>query len=228
MKERPILFSAPMVRAILSGAKTQTRRIVRLDDGEDGPRIVRGRHAALIDPVLGPVWRPHAGAAPEPMPADVLARTFSPYGAPADLPGAGDRLWVRETHARQYFDNWMPAYRADWTSAAGDLAPEPRWTPAIHMRRADARILLDVTDVRVERLQAITEEDARAEGVEPRFCVDVATFMSKGFNPDAESTYRTGFRLLWDEINGDRAAWAANPWVWVVSFKRAETAARAA
>jgi hypothetical protein len=195
VKERPILFSAPMVRAILDGSKTQTRRIVK-------PQPEHG-----VTPCH---WSPtgHAvTAAPHNERGDTSC-TCKPIRAPYGAPG--DRLWVRETHAPRYFDDGSPSYRADWTALAAATVPQPKWTPAIHMRRADSRILLEVTDVRVERLQAITEEDARAEGVG-----------GPPLHPGPDFAHRTAFAVLWDEINGKRAPWESNPWVWVVSFQRA-------
>lgn len=189
MKERPILFSGPMVRAILADEKTMTRRIVMPQPAADSNlRDVRSA------------------------PAHILAPSFRcPFGVP------GDRLWVRETHA-----TGVPgcqdglSYRADHQDPKGDGRANPmRWTPAIHMRRAFSRIDLEVTAVRVERLQDITEEDARAEGVRPGKC-------EPGCDCDewSERRYRQGFEHLWDVINGKKALWSSNPWVWVVSFKR--------
>lgn len=181
MKERPILFSAPMVRAIIDGTKTQTRRIVK----------------AMHIPLLG---RPPAEGAPW-------------YADP------GDRLWVRETWCHPAPEPQRPGdpvwYRADFTPRYGawesDAAPgcvrrnEGPWKPSIHMPRWASRITLEVTSVRVERLHGITEEDARAEGVT---CADVG-----------DITAWRAFCDLWKSINGAES-WAANPWVWVVGFKR--------
>jgi hypothetical protein len=181
-KERPILFSGPMVRAILGGRKTQTRRVVKPQE-----------HAEQ--------W-PACGCA-------------SPYGRP------GDRLWVRETWAPKQFEDGVN-YRA-----SGDLLDTGhcRWKPSIHMPRRASRILLEVTDVRVERLQRITGYDAMAEGIEgvtndlgPG--ATVTTF--RDYETDAwdRAAYQS-FRSLWRSINGPDS-WDADPWVWVVSFKRVE------
>lgn len=169
MAERPILFSGPMVRALLDGTKTQTRRVAR-------PK-------RSIEPMTDEC----------------------PYGAP------GDRLWVRETFA--IYANGSVVYRA---SAEG-LDPRSeqvlcaRWLPSIHMPRAASRLTLEITDVRVERLQKISEADAEAEGV---------AFMRK--HPDIDETLTASqlYAALWDSINEKRGyGWDANPWVWVVSFK---------
>jgi hypothetical protein len=215
MKERGILFSAPMVRAILDGSKTQTRRIVKPQ-----PALVLGAHWVWrdIDSVHTPDWVP------------IMARDFSPYGAP------GDRLWVRETwqaweRVSYEHDEWEPIDRerragATWAEWLDEHRPpdaieyratsesQGPWTPAIHMPRWASRITLEVTGVRVERLQAITEADANAEGVRP-FPLDLEG------DCWTDGTYRTAYNHLWNEINGwNPNSWAANPWVWVVEFKR--------
>lgn len=190
-KERPILFSGPMVRALLEGRKTQTRRSLR---PEHVGRLLADDQSS--------------------------GHEFCPYGQP------GDRLWVRET--------WAPArngdtgkvvaiYRADWTANGSPEGPSydatwKGWKPSIHMSRWASRLTLEVTEVRVQRLQEISEEDARSEGV--------GESLVSGFT-DAEATAFLGalvdggpvqgFRVLWDSINGP-TAWNANPWVWAVSF----------
>lgn len=204
MKERPILMSAPMVLALLSGAKTQTRRLVK-------PQPVQFHSDAKV----GPVDLPRC-----------------PYGL------AGDRLWVREAFARDYFSaapyeepTKRHGYRADWTSRAADVVPEPRWTPSIHMPRWASRIDLEVTGVRVERLQDISEADAVAEGADSmtasramwRGSASLDGCARAGY-PDAprntaDWTPRDCFRLLWGAINGPES-WSANPWTWVVEFRR--------
>lgn len=199
MRERPILFSAPMVRAIFEGRKTQTRRVVK---GPGGRKIENLRDH---DPYAGysgryndpsswgfPFYDDHADA-----PLDVWPELCH-IGQP------GDRLWVREAFAGTSQEDLI--YRAtvrddtDWTE---DEIHETRWRPSIHMPRWASRIDLEVTGVRVERLQDISEADALAEGVEPEM-------------PDE---CRMAFERLWESINGP-GSWDANPWVWVVEFKR--------
>ena len=195
-KERPILFSGPMVRAILDGRKTQTRRVVKLkchDGFEVGPNY-EGEH-----------WPVRGGD-----------RMPCPYGKP------GDRLWVRETHFK-YGGGFI--YRADY----GNLTPISDgiggpWKPSIHMPRVASRISLEITGVRVDRLQDISNEDCVAEGI---------TAIGKGVRmPDGRyaqagryetkaSTVRQLYSELWESINGPDS-WAANPWVWVVEFWRCE------
>ena len=193
MKERPILFSAPMVRAILSGAKTQTRRVVKQD------------REGLLDCKPTPAW-------------DAFWQCVAcPYGQP------GDRLWVRETFGdctpgadAVVGTKWeRPWYRADADDygllghdGEGPVYVEDvLWRPSIHMPRWASRILLEITDVRVERVQDISDRDARDEGAE--------------HIGDCEGAYVAGFRRLWEAINGDDS-WAENPWVWVVTFRRVE------
>lgn len=191
-KERPILFSAPMVRAILEGRKTVTRREVK-------------KQAALDCLAAG--FEPAFLALPGN--ADLC-----PYGKP------GDRLWVRETWAQPAnLDPGPTVYRAtypDCIKGQGweNLPPSSaiRWKPSIHMFRRDSRILLEITDVRVERLQDINEDQAMSEGVDTQA---VASFRCTGVDRPAGFA----FRDLWISIKG-AGAWDANPWVWVVEFKR--------
>ncbi len=206
MKERPILFSGPMVRALLAGTKTQTRRIAK----------------PVRHPDLGNVYAPGALVL-EHEPQHVIDRCC-PYGRP------GDRLWVRETHM-----NWWkldpenpegPRLFSHVAAFAADgyvLEPGERWIPSIHMLRAASRILLEITGVRIERLQDISDEDARAEGIE-RMAGDPEcghrNYLDKT-GQDWALSPRESFRSLWESINGP-ASWAKNPWVWVVEFERAQ------
>lgn len=220
MRERPILFSAPMVRAILDGRKTQTRRLVKPQ-----PPAGHSWHGFTISSTRAAdegkaVWA--RGEAPHLVGAH---RVRCPYGQP------GDTLWVRESFMPAPMESppedprptrWNVAYAAGGQSEL--MAPagyDPmlynyeRWTPSIHMPRWASRITLEVTVVRVERLQDISEADARAEGAYP----PPAGTDDDGAHYDA-GTFRDGFRALWESINGS-ASWDANPWVWVIEFKRA-------
>jgi len=191
MKERPILFSAPMVRALLDGRKTQTRRVCKPMEQwvNQECREVRTHDGA-----------PHHFLKGAESP---IERLRCPYGQP------GDRLWVRETVAEI---SCRLTYRADTDDGAHCVVK--RWTPSIHMPREWSRILLEVVSVRVERLQDIGEADARAEGVtiEDRHTVG---YCAGEFLPPSIRAYRD----LWEQING-AGSWDANPWVWVVEFKR--------
>ncbi|MBD8531537.1 MULTISPECIES: hypothetical protein [unclassified Massilia] len=229
MKERPILFSAPMVRALLDGSKTQTRRVVKQLDPAEGVCVTQ----ADGKPLNGCCWRYGSPV------------IYCPYGQP------GDRLWVRETwledpeddgtwHYTQYMGckgsplSEIPRkfqkpehciFRADWTGS--DLV----WRPSIHMPRWASRILLEVVSVRVERLQDCSESDAIAEGAVHirsqawdrehfpawRFLFDEA--VSAGAKPPIGPSPVQAYQALWESING-AGSWDANPWVWVVEFKR--------
>lgn len=208
VRERPILFSGPMVKAILRGRKTQTRRIVSRISGFGSVRQFN------VSTTSGYDWqfRCRRGLWQDVRMPQLLG--WCPYGR------VGDRIWVRETWARSR-NNWL--YRADeldgynpsecvvewdWDSACVD-----KWRPSIHMPRRAARLFLEVTGVRVERVQDITEEDARDEGVELCHVFQ----MAKSGHPLAP--HKTAFAWLWNEING-RDSWQANPWVWVVEFNR--------
>lgn len=198
MKERPIIFSAPMVQAILEGRKTQTRRIVKPDI------------ANFLEDGWGPSERMY-----ETRDGDIIpAASLCPYGKP------GDRLWVRETWQPGARDIGMPeyAYRAD-----GEVWYDGRWRASIHMPRVASRILLEITDIRVERLHEITEEDAIRECAEYGY-IDIEGKLAM---PDEETerllggcgSYRQGFIHLWQSIHGPESL-SENPWVWVIAFKK--------
>lgn len=216
VRERPILFSAPMVHALLAGTKTQTRRIAKVED-------TMGR-ASILAPRRG---NSTASTFLLPEHAALAAAACCPYGRP------GDRLWVREAFRfLDSFDGDSPSrvgercvdagYRKPWaptryevdglmrnwmTVGTPTYPPTPpapgKLRPSMFMPRWASRILLEVTDVRVERLQDISAEDCFAEGIDLR----------------VETPAKTQYARLWDEINGD-GAWEANPWVWAVSFRR--------
>lgn len=210
MKERPILFQGEMVRAILDGTKTQTRRIMKAPwDVFNGEPIFR--------------CGPDGGF--------FMSQAVPPYGKP------GDRLWVRETHAPQAdcwgaWHNWMespigPKPIIHYAADGGNPFIE-RWRPSIHMPRWASRILLEVTGVRVERLQDISEEDAIAEGIEGRDVVINGrsqgwTWRDHTLKCDDPCEWFSSpirsYRTLWESING-LASWEANPWVWVIEFRR--------
>ncbi|HGG0775170.1 TPA: hypothetical protein ACJFSP_004194 [Pseudomonas aeruginosa] len=221
MKERPILFTGPMVRAILEGRKTVTRRVMKPQPDFLGSMVDPNTPFKALD-------------------AGLHARIICPYGEP------GDRLWVRETwHVGKPHDKTAPAdilapllaegrgitvlYTAGGWQSVGpagreepiypDDQPLPDWAgkgrPSIHMPRWACRILLEITAVRVERLQDISEEQAKAEGVRDAGEGSFDVEDSKHFAADP----RESFASLWSSINGE-SSWDANPWVWVVEFKR--------
>lgn len=195
LKERPILFSGPMVRAILDGSKTQTRRVAKHPLAQAAVRINSYKGQSEFDCIFSD---------------DTGGIICCPHGAP------GDRLWVRETWAHERDGTGCPddtgvLYRATdpgWDDEGTGL----RWRPSIFMPRAASRILLEITDVRVQRLQEVSEEDARAEGV------DLQGFRSltEGI---AGREHRIQFCTLWESIHGP-GSWDANPWVWAITFRR--------
>lgn len=220
MRERPILFNGDMVRAILEGRKTVTRRAMKAQPVLDGGFWKLG----------GAGWSKGISSF-APMPGYSLSERC-PFGRP------GDRLWVRET--TEAFRS--PCGATELSRYAADGAPVlhpdledcefsnsiAHWTcsrstrPSIHMPRWASRILLEITAVRVERLQDITEEQAIAEGIDLDALVasqDRYDMVLAGSGADGRATPITAFRDLWNSTGGD---WDANPWVWVVEFKRLE------
>ena len=196
MKETGLMFKAPLVRAILEGRKTQTRRVAK----------------PVKHPDLGNLYTPGAllrGHEPQ----HVINRAC-PYGQP------GDRIYVRETFS-QHPEWGQLAFRADgeeFEDADGWLW-EPKWQTSSHMPKDIARIWLEITGVRVERLQDISEADALAEGA--RF--ELASIDSVRIG--ATASFLSGFRNIWESTGGD---WDANPWVWVIDFKVLSTTAKPA
>ncbi|EBG7294020.1 hypothetical protein GA093_15755 [Salmonella enterica] len=195
MKERGMIFNAEMVRAILDGRKTQTRRIMKLQPEilGSGLRYITesheqnevGKYFWCISDALGM----HARSA-----------IFTcPFGA------VGDHIWVRETFSAVP-DYDEPAGCSALLYAADGNGPYRKWTPSIHMPRWASRLTLEITGIRVERLNSITESDAEAEGVTDTGFGDLLV---------------DGYRYLWKSIYGEES-WAANPWVWVIEFKRVE------
>lgn len=205
VKERPILFSGEMVRAILDGRKTQTRRVVKPQ-----PEC---RENAAIPGHFGTFFKGWNLDHPFFTVGSILQ--YCPYGAP------GDRLWAREAFSI-YPHPVLPDtvhYRADY----GDTDKTFIYKPSIHMPRWASRILLEVTNVRIERLQSISEEDAVAEGIET---IGMGHYKNYLHPCDDEKgggwlTARASFYSLWESINGE-GSWDANPWVWVVEFQRVE------
>ncbi|PLG17300.1 hypothetical protein B6J05_14445 [Klebsiella quasipneumoniae] len=220
MTERGMIFNGEMVRALLDGRKTQTRRIMAPQPADDIERCIFPNPEAIG-------WKSslrHKHGS--------TTAHFCHYGKP------GDRIWVRETFQGPLFDyDLMDSYCKDPTpfekpefcvyKADGVPAPEFYdandelhccWRPSIHMPRWASRILLEITDVRVERLNAISQEDAQAEGME------LTGWRPTYSDPDSGGEVLTpydNFAQLWESIYGEES-WKANPWVWVIEFKRVE------
>lgn len=218
-KEHPILFSGPMVRAILEGRKTQTRRVVRIPlHGEPDASWVKSIHQDGGGNWVG--WSIDAPATAE------LTKKAYPNGEGFKCPygRVGDRLWVRETFALlndlRTKDPGVYAlqvggfFRAEHpTGLYNDDGSDLMWRPSIFMPRRLSRLTLEITNIRVERLQQISEADAIAEGVDLVSMKDVPR--------QATLSRRADYKQLWDKINAKRGySWASNPWVWVVEFKR--------
>ncbi|EPR8379737.1 morphogenetic protein [Klebsiella variicola] len=209
MKERGMIFNGEMVRAILDGRKTQTRRPVKFP---------------VLDKNLG------CELAGNELAGELSAGNYlnSAFGKP------GDRIWVRETFCpvddTQYGGEKWVDYRATpkfeashpagWDSAPND-AEALKWRPSIHMPRWASRILLEITDVRVEQLNTISEKDAAAEGVPPAGSL-LPDYPGTFLTPKGDfATAKVAFQRLWESIYGEES-WKANGWVWVISFKRVE------
>ncbi|MFH2432079.1 ASCH domain-containing protein [Citrobacter freundii] len=199
MTERGMIFNSEMVRAILDGRKTQTRRIIKLshERGMLNP-VIKGRNGEITSVSCR------------------LAPLLCPFGQPED------RIWVRETWAEAGASAPdLKLYRANYPdhvpSHYENVPPvdEIRWKPSIHMPRWASRILLEITDVRVERLNAISQVDAIAEGAPPSHPSIDCVSQEYGF-PDFS---RSWFGQTWQHIYGEES-WQANPWVWVIEFKR--------
>ncbi|HBR3649333.1 hypothetical protein [Klebsiella pneumoniae] len=238
MKERGMIFNGEMVRALLDGRKTQTRRPIKWkqtrfteigerEDGSKWPWSEDAEHACDF-------WHP------------------CPFGA------VGDRIWVRETWATLGNEDgccvdWegnlckgdersaARIYRASCEQRPGDYGLwsipddaywkphtkehkfEGAWRPSIHMPRWASRILLEITDVRVERLNAISEEDAEAEGIDMEALYDSQDCYDciADHNMTGRPTVTGAFKYLWESIYGEEG-WKSNPWVWVIEFKRVE------
>ncbi len=208
VREKPILFSGPMVRALLDGRKTMTRRVVKPQPYSTTPTSI-----GLLEQWH---WKDSYLRVGDPL--EWLMEHKCPYGS------VGDRFWVREAFARPAFGDsrrdtpmrsWPVVYRADvgiemhldfqnYRMHDTDF----RWHPSIHMKRIESRITLEIENIRVERLQDISEEDAKAEGPTPKDCGDFGL-----------EKWSSAFRNLWIDINGP-GSWEANPFVWCLSFRK--------
>lgn len=206
MKERGMIFNAEMVNAILSGRKTQTRRPVKPQ-----PELTERSGFSWNGAVFG------SGSDDRETNRN-FAHVKCPFGKP------GDRIWVRETWSEAGASApYLTLYRANYPEHVPahyeNIPPvnEIHWTPSIHMPRWASRITLEITDARVERLNNISYDDAISEGIKQEWtCIDPGLGLCAHKN-DVQDDYET----LWKSIYGEES-WAANPWVWVIEFKRVE------
>ncbi|MDX7275307.1 morphogenetic protein [Serratia marcescens] len=192
MKERPVIFNGEMVHAILDGRKTQTRRVINPQPTLSERTGFNWNGAAYG---IGSTYRD-------------TVRNFANCFKVCPFGQVGDRLWVRETWAPESIDAEDGSYSPDYRATANGQPLDGRWTPSIHMPRWASRILLEITGVRVERLNDISDGDAIREGCS-------AADMKSG---DCVSDV---FARLWSSIYGEES-WRANPWVWVIEFRRVE------
>ncbi len=196
MTERPILFSAEMVKAILGGCKTQTRRVIKPREIERMEYKERATWTFNIERFV----------------------KHCPYGK------VGDRLWVRESWRKGIaYSGLAVEYKADLARTYLDDYPDNStdwfwlldmpWQPSIFMPRWASRITLEVTGVKIEKLHHIGELSAKAEGIDPKTVVSVDRF-------ESYDSYCAAYTELWDSINGKTYPWESDPWVWVIEFKR--------
>lgn len=209
MKERPILFNTEMVRAILTGRKTQTRRVVKFKDHQPTTEL-------NFLPSVYPHFQFEAG--------NRHWQAECPYGKKGDVLWVREScLWVMSDHAPDLLEGSRD--RTQWVYKASEhedfmkYAKEQygyKWKPSIHMPKDAARIWLRITNVRVERLQDITRSEIRREGLicPKELCGDDT-------HPNYRQWYPQAWKELWQSINGENS-WKANPWVWVVEFERVE------
>ncbi|MGY7804366.1 hypothetical protein L1S06_04110 [Klebsiella pneumoniae] len=219
MKERGMIFNGEMVRAILDGRKTQTRRIMK-PQPEPCPRGGHWWPSNVFKTMLHVEDEMQNGKGGW----GGLVGDACPFG------DVGDRIWVRETWAEAGASAPdLKLYRANYPEHVPSIyenvppAEEIRWTPSIHMPRWASRILLEITGVRVERLNAISEEDAEAEGIDMEALYDSQDCYDciADHNMTGRPTITGAFKYLWESIYGAEN-WLTNPWVWVIEFKRVE------
>lgn len=205
MKERPILFSTEMVRAILDGRKTQTRRIMKCQPERIPEKSEMGQPG---------FWIPFNAA--QTMVRNEEMAWACPYG------GKGDHLWVRETFCFKYdWNTDAPAKPEAFYYRADDEPHDTthiKWVPSIHMPRRASRITLEITNVKVERLNDISEDDAIEEGIYSWHDSGEELYKHYGKGHGVISPKKS-FETLWESINGS-GSWEKNPWVWVIEFRR--------
>ncbi|HEI8759201.1 TPA: hypothetical protein SLG70_000347 [Klebsiella oxytoca] len=255
MKERGMIFNGEMVRAILDGRKTQTRRIMKVQPSEDFTPM----NMALETDYKARWYTPGVvdkDGYLQPASKEVFGVSNENEGYSCPFGAVGDRIWVRETwgvvsheldedgrirpwtpdrpatviHEMPFGNGYYSGhaiYAADgdftWGDDDGYEDGRSCWKPSIHMPKAASRILLEITDVRVERLNAISEEDAEAEGIDMEALYDSQDCYDciADHNMTGRPTVTGAFKYLWESIYGEES-WKANSWVWVIEFKRVE------
>ncbi len=211
----PILFNTDLVRAILDGRKTVTRRVVRYKYNNTEMKMRTDKYGTRLIEIQKDIEGETHGKNPD----GSTWHKLLPYIEKNPPYKKGDILYVRETYCPNYFDFVAQSgnkhgYKADYDSAilSSDI-PEPKWIPSIHMPKEAARIWIRVTDVRAERLRDMDKMDAVKEGINTRCCVNLAHALTK-------------FKKLWDSTirRSDTGlyGWKSNPWVWVIEFERCE------
>ena len=219
MKYIPILMSTPMVQSILAGRKTMTRRTIKSRHESGLLQVSRRKIDGQVASIESLDWGERNCE------KDIIC----PYGQP------GDVLWVRETFQQWNYPTKPPfkyVYKADgfvkrygaWErdvkGKMHDTERIEKWQPSLFMPKAACRIFLEVTNIRVERLQDISESDAVSEGIQPTEWGYV-NYLIDGFYYNAKNKAKESFRTLWQSING-KESWDKNPFVWVVEFKQIE------
>lgn len=211
MKYIPILFSTLMVQALLAGRKTMTRRVVK------GIEITENEGNFNFQSKKA--WGQNVSK-------ENLTDTFLGFGSECPYGKVGDVLWVRESYCPKYFDDGKHGFKADWNKTAAEYVTEPKWKPSLFMPKEACRLFLEITNIKVERLGDISEEDAISEGIE------VAYYKNEVIKFDGRTCYKLKnnevtdspiqvFKFLWQSING-ADSWNKNPWVWVIEFKQIE------
>lgn len=224
---KPILFSTPMIKAILAGKKTQTRRLTGLEKVNSFHHhweIFKSYKLAYkigdYSFGVGATFTPtHYEKGISSTDESLVAKC--PYG---DI---GTFLWVRESYAKDFFEIDKHGYKADWNETAAELMPKPKWKPSIHMPKSATRILLQIENIRIEKLHDITNDDAFAEGIEWKIKYPDTDPTVKYYRDYERSinSYAMGilfrakhsFFSLWKSING-RQSYESNPFVWVIEF----------
>ena len=205
MSEKPILFNTEMVKAILEGRKTVTRRVIKLKYGNTHIEWKEDKYGKRLIELQNDVEGETHGRRED----GTTWRKLLAYRELKPPHQVGDVLYVRETWAKDYFGNYV--YMADYVGTT--ISPEWKWKPSIHMPKEAARIFLRVTKIKPEQLQDITDKEARAEGVNPA-------------TNNSGIAHRAMFMKIWDSTipkkDLKKHGWNANPWVWVIEFEKIE------